>query len=93
MPLTLLAANWISDEMLVVISIPIVGGIAIALTAIVTEHRRKMVRDDMNATLKMEMIQRGMSVDEIERVLAARMAPAPKRGSQHGCKVRDEQRV
>jgi hypothetical protein len=32
----------------------------------------------MEATLKMEMIERGMSADEIERVLAAKISSARK---------------
>ncbi len=73
----LLAA--VSDEVLVVISIPLVGGILIAITAILAGTYRKMQRDDMTAILKMEMIQRGMSPEDIERVLAARMSPPPGR--------------
>ena len=63
----------------VVIAIPLVGGILIAITAILAGNYRKMQRDDMNATLKMEMIQRGMSADEIERVLQAGMSPPAAR--------------
>ncbi len=55
------------------LGIPIGAGFAIAMTAILTGHSRQMQRDDMEATLKMEMIQRGMAAEEIERVLAARM--------------------
>ena len=73
---TPLIAN-IPDEIVILISIPIVGGILIAITAILSDTYRKMQRDDMAATLKMEMIQRGMSAEEIERILAARLsAPA-----------------
>ena len=55
----------------------------IGLALIVAITKRKMQRDDMEATLKMEMIERGMSAEDIERVLAARMGP-----SGHGCKHR-----
>jgi len=48
----------------------------VLLTAIVTAHRRKSQRDEMETTLKLEMVQRGMSPEEIERVLNAR----PSRG-------------
>ncbi len=64
------------------ICIPFIAGVIVAVTAIISINRRKMQRDDMEATLKMEMIERGMSAEEIERVLAARIGP-PKR--QHGC--------
>jgi hypothetical protein len=69
-----LIAN-IPDEIVILISIPVVGGILIAITAILADTYRKMQRDDMAATLKMEMIQRGMSAEEIERILAARLSP------------------
>ena len=55
------------------ITLPLLIGGAVAITALVTGHFRKTQRDDMEATLKMEMIQRGMSAEEIERVLAAGM--------------------
>ena len=55
------------------ITLPLLIGGAVAITALVTGHFRKSQRDDMEATLKMEMIQRGMSAEEIERVLAAGM--------------------
>ncbi|MEX0676204.1 MAG: hypothetical protein WD063_03975 [Pirellulales bacterium] len=70
--MTPLLANFPLEAVLG-ISIPFAAGIIVALTAIITGHLRKMQRDDMEATLKMEMIQRGMSADEIERVLAARI--------------------
>ncbi len=55
------------------LGIPVGAGFLIAITALLTSHHRQLQRDDMEATLKMEMIQRGMPADEIERVLAARM--------------------
>lgn len=69
----------IPDELLVFLAVPIVGAVIIAVTAILAGTYRKMQRDDMNATLKMEMIQRGMSADEIERVLRAKASSAPPR--------------
>ena len=72
----------VSDEVLIVIAIPLVGGVLIAITAILTDAYRKMQRDDMAATLKMEMIQRGMSPEDVERVLAARMGAQPCRKSK-----------
>ena len=67
----------------------IVGGVIIAIIAIITEQRRKMQRDDMEGTLKMEMIERGYKADEIERILAARFSSRFPRGErrnrcQHG---------
>ena len=69
----------ITDGVLILIVIPIVGGVLITITAILTDAYRKIQRDDMTATLKMEMIQRGMSPEDIERVLAARMSAPPSR--------------
>ncbi|MGD9719707.1 MAG: hypothetical protein AB7O59_00640 [Pirellulales bacterium] len=48
-----------------------VGGLAIGAIAVVTDHYRNSRRDEMDATLKMEMIQRGMSAEEISTVLKA----------------------
>jgi hypothetical protein len=62
------------------LGIPVTAIVIVSLTAILTGHRRKMQRDDMEATLKMEMIQRGMSADEIERVLSARMGQMSRYG-------------
>jgi siroheme synthase (precorrin-2 oxidase/ferrochelatase) len=48
------------------------GGIVIAIVSVVTSHVRDNRKREIEATLKHEMIARGMSADEIERVLAAR---------------------
>ena len=47
-----------------------VGGI-ISVTAIIASHWRKARKADADAQLKAMMIQRGMSVSDIERVMAA----------------------
>jgi hypothetical protein len=39
---------------------------------VVAEYWRKMRKDELDANLKQDMLARGMSADEIERVLAAR---------------------
>jgi len=61
----------------------IVGGI-IAVTAIVTGHCRKARQGELEAALKQEMLQRGMSAEDIVRVVTASRgcsspgdAPAP----------------
>jgi hypothetical protein len=80
--LPLLAANT-SDVAFV--AIPIGAILIVVMTAILTGHYRKLQRDDMEATLKMEMIQRGMSAEEIERVLAARLGePQQHEGARVG---------
>ncbi len=78
--MTPLLANM-SDGIFILIAISIVGGLLIPITAILSDAYRKIQRDDMTATLKMEMIQRGMSPEDIERVLAARMGAQPCRKS------------
>src|SRR5262249_39042011 len=54
--------------------IAILGGIAVAITKVMSAHYRKTQLDEMEATLKMEMIHRGMSAGEIKQVLEARMS-------------------
>lgn len=54
--------------------IAILGGITVTVTKLVSAHYRRTQLDEMEATLKMEMIQRGMAADEIAKVLGARMA-------------------
>lgn len=54
----------------------ILGGITVAITNVVAAHYRRTQLDEMEATLKMEMIHRGMSADEIKQVLEARMGSA-----------------
>lgn len=78
----LLAA--IDGDQAIAIGIPIIAVFVVAMTGILTTHHRKMQRDDMEATLKMEMVQRGASADEIERVLAARMGRPSRPGRRGG---------
>jgi hypothetical protein len=54
--------------------VAILGGITVAITKVVSAHYRRSQLDEMEATLKMEMIQRGMAGDEIAKVLGARMS-------------------
>jgi hypothetical protein len=51
----------------------LIGGMTIGFAKVISEHYRKSQRDEMEATLKMEMIQRGMSAGEIKQVLEAKM--------------------
>jgi hypothetical protein len=73
----LLAANTAD---IAFVAIPIGAALIVVMTALLTGHFRKSQRDDMEATLKMEMIQRGMSAEEIERVLAARIGESQPSG-------------
>ena len=63
----LIAANPDIDLM-VGVMVPIGSRLIFFMTLFTTAQYRRTQRDDMEATLKMEMIQRGMSADEIERV-------------------------
>ena len=54
-------------------TIAILGGITVAITQSIASHYRKTQLDEMEATLKMEMIQRGMSAGEIKQVLEAKL--------------------
>jgi hypothetical protein len=56
--------------------IAIIGGITVWVIKVLTLHNRKTQLDEMEATLKMEMIQRGMSASEIKQVLEANMGGA-----------------
>ena len=53
--------------------VAVIGTFAVLLSIVTTVYRRKSQKDDMEATLKMEMIQRSISAEDIERVLSAKM--------------------
>lgn len=53
--------------------IAILGGLIFGCTTVVAVYKRRVQLDEMEATLKMEMIQRGMSAGEIKQVLEAKM--------------------
>ena len=55
-----------------------VGGLLVGFAKIVATYYRKAQLDEMEASLKLEMIQRGMSADEITRVLEAKMGGSKK---------------
>lgn len=54
--------------------VAIIGGLSIGLVAVISYHYRRSRMDDIEATLKMEMIQRGLSAEDIRKVLEARAA-------------------
>jgi hypothetical protein len=62
-------------EAVIGICVPFLSFVIVGVTLILSINKRKMQRDDMEATLKMEMIERGYSAEDIERALAARMGP------------------
>ena len=55
--------------------IALVGGLALGFATLMAVYNRRVQLDDMEATLKMEMIQRGMSAGEIKQVLEAKTGP------------------
>ena len=59
-----------NGELLIPVVMAVVGGI-IAVCAIVMVQWRKHRLAEMEISLKQEMVQRGMSAEDIERVLAA----------------------
>ena len=66
-------------ENIVILALPVLSTAIVLVILILTHHNRRMQRDDMEATLKMEMIQRGLSAEDIERVLSARIGSKPRR--------------
>jgi hypothetical protein len=52
----------------------ILGGVLIALVAMVLSHFRGLRQAELDANLKQDMINRGMSVADIERILWASSA-------------------
>jgi len=82
--------NGFPIEAVLGICLPIMALTIVGVTLIISINNRKMQRDDMEATLKMEMIERGMTAEDIERVLAARMGPPKHNCQQRG--FRREQR-
>ena len=64
--------EWI----VLIILVSIVGKSIVSLVETVASYVRKTRLDDMEATLKMEMIERGMSAEEIKTVLAAKTESA-----------------
>jgi hypothetical protein len=54
--------------------VAILGGISVAITQVISTSSRRKMLDEMEATLKLEMIQRGLSAGEIKQILEARSA-------------------
>src|SRR5262249_48595657 len=66
--------------------LPIVGGITVAITKVVAAHLRRTRLDDMEVRLKMEMIHRDMSADEIAQILEVSMVALPQGRVDMSCK-------
>ena len=55
----------------VILLISVTGGLLIGAIAVVTDYLHHRARDEMDATIKMEMLERGMSAEDIVKVLKA----------------------
>jgi hypothetical protein len=56
---------------LLVVLVPVVGGLLCGMVAIIAGNWRKIRRAEMEAALKQDMLNRGMSAEEIKTVLEA----------------------
>ena len=54
-------------------TIAVIGGMTVGFAKVIATYYRRTQLDEMEATLKMEMIHRGMSADDIKQVLEAKM--------------------
>jgi hypothetical protein len=62
-----------------------ISGFFAQIIGLVGGHYRKLQRDDLEAILKMEMIQRGMGAEEIEHILNARTATPQADAASASC--------
>ncbi len=79
-----------------IVLVSVVGGLMVGGIAIVTNHQRGVQRDEMDASLKMEMISRGMSADDIVKVLSTASAWPQEPwqcDEQHGYNWREKARA
>jgi hypothetical protein len=66
------------------ILLPISGAFLVAITAIVAANWRRVRLAELEAALKKDMLDRGLTVDEIERILNASMSG--RRAFDFGCR-------
>ena len=66
-------AEWLSQmpPSVLVPAIPVVCGALIALTAIISSQWRKHRQTELEASLKHDMLNRGFTAEDIERVVKA----------------------
>jgi hypothetical protein len=64
-------------------AVAIISSAIVAITIVMAIYYRKTLRDEMEATLKIEMIERNMSAEDIERVLKAKMGSAEFKARAH----------
>jgi hypothetical protein len=68
--------------------VSVVGGLMIPLVAIIGGLMYKHRKLNVEAALKQQMIERGMSSDEIKEVLQASISDKPRRGCSRTSSVR-----
>jgi hypothetical protein len=60
----------------VIALVAVLGGVAIALSAIIMTFWSRVRRSEIEASLKLEMVKQGKSIEEIERLLRASHGPS-----------------
>ncbi len=70
--------NMLENVLTNPIALLVILGIGAMLVGGICDYRYKQRKVELEASLKMAMIERGMSADEMERVLAAKMDPKAK---------------
>lgn len=68
-------STWKPGEVIGLVSV--VGGVSVAITAIVMGHWSRMRRQDAELALKRDLLARGMSVEEVERAMKASANTTP----------------
>jgi hypothetical protein len=66
-----------------IILVPVAGGLLCAITAIIAAHWQKIRRAEIAAALKQDMLNRGMSADDIRTVLEAGSRRSRRASSRH----------
>jgi hypothetical protein len=86
MPVILAELPWLNDHLIFWVAI-----VLICVVPSVSFYLYRWRKIELDAELKREMIARGMSADEIERVLAAGSALPPKRQAFEGASLKETQ--
>lgn len=73
--------NMVENVLTNPIAITMIFAMGTSIVVALMKHRYDLRRAEIDATLKQEMIQRGMSAEEIERVLTAKSDAKPGRGA------------
>lgn len=79
------ALNGHGGERLALLVFFVVTGVTLIATTLITQWRKHR-QAEMDAALKQEMLQRGMSAEEIERVLAAGRPKKSENSNASACR-------